>query len=188
MNRNLCTLKRNTSVFSVKKHMELSQRITELTEDLEELRSERTMLLNQLDCTDDKDVKKVKTSVSNMRDSLKNLEAKEVQFAVELEATLNEFAALQEQAAAFDPIELYDTRQAIRPEMEQVAIYKLQECYAAKYCHMTMVEGKREVSLMLDEYAEGQEIQQMKREKKRRLQREHKQTQPKKKKNRDWER
>lgn len=40
--------------------------------------------------------------------------------------------------------------------------------------------GKREVSLMLDEYAEGQEIQQMKREQQRRLQREHRQTQPKK--------
>lgn len=56
--------------------MELSQRITELTEDLEELRSERTMLLNQLNCTDDKEVRKVKTSVSNMKDSLKDLEAK----------------------------------------------------------------------------------------------------------------
>ena len=40
---------------------------------------------------------------------------------------------------------------------------------------------------MLDEYAEGQEIQQMKREQQRRLQREHRQTQPKKKRD-DWER
>ena len=83
---------------------------------------------------------------------------------------------------------LYDTRQAIRPEMGQDAIHKLQERYADKYSHMTMVEGKREDSLVLDKYAEGQEIQQMKREQQRRLQREHKQTQPKKKKNRDWER
>ena len=73
--------------------------------------------------------------------------------------------------------------------MGQDAIHKLQERYADKYSHMTMVEGKREDSLVLDKYAEGQEIQQMKREQQqRRLQREHKQTQPKKKKNRDWER
>lgn len=154
---------------------------------MEELRSERTMLLNQLDCADDKKVNKVKTSVSNMKDTLKNLEAKEVQFAAELDAAQKEFAALQAQAADFDPIELYDARQAIRPEMEQDAIYKLQERYADKYSHMTMVDGKREVSLMLDEYAEGQEIHQMKREQQRRLQREHKQTQPKKKRD-DWER
>lgn len=70
--KSLHSEKKDTPVFHIKKHMELSQHITELTEDLEELRSERTMLLNQLNCTDDKEVKKVKTSVSNMRDSLKN--------------------------------------------------------------------------------------------------------------------
>ena len=185
--KSLRSEKKDTSVFNIKKQMELSQRITELTEDLEELRSERTMLLNQLDCADDKDVKKVKTSVSNMRDSLKSLEAKEVQFTAELDAAQKEFAALQAQAADFDPIELYDARQAIRPEMEQDAVHKLQERYADKYSHTTMVDGKREVSLILDEYAEGQEIQQMKREQQRRLQQERRQTQPKKKRD-EWER
>ena len=99
--------------------MELSQRIAELTEDLEELCSERTMLLNQLDCADDKEVKKVKTSVSTMKDTLKNLEAKEVQFSAELDAAQKEFASLQEQVADFDPIDLYNARQAIRSEMER---------------------------------------------------------------------
>lgn len=98
-----------------------------------------------------------------------------------------EFAALQEQAADFDPIELYDARQTIRSEMEQDAVRKLQKRYADKYSHTSMVDGKREVSLMLDEYAEGQKIQQMKREQQRRLQQEHRQTQPKKKRG-DWER
>ena len=185
--KSLHSEKKDTSVFNVKKQMELSQHITELTEDLEELRSERTMLLNQLDCADDKEVRKVKTSVSNMKDSLKDLDAKEEQFAAELDAAQKEFVALQEQAADFDPIELYDARQAIRPEMEQDAVHKLQKQYADKYSHLTMVDGKREVSLMLDEYAEGQEIQQMKREQQRRLQRENKQSQPKKRRD-AWER
>ena len=185
--KSLRSEKKDTSVFNVKKQLELSQRITELTEDLEELRSERTMLLNQLNCADDKEVKKVKTSVSNMRDSLKNLEGKEAQFAAELDAAQKEFAALQAQATDFDPIELYDTRQAIRPEKEQDAVRKLQEHYADKYSHMTMVDGKREVSLILDEYAEGQEIQQMKWEQQRRLRQERSQTQSKKKRD-DWER
>lgn len=122
-----------------------------------------------------------------MKDSLKDLDAKEEQFAAELDAAQKEFVALQEQAADFDPIELYDARQAIRPEMEQDAVHKLQKQYADKYSHLTMVDGKREVSLMLDEYAEGQEIQQMKREQQRRLQRENKQSQPKKRRD-AWER
>ena len=122
-----------------------------------------------------------------MKDTLKNLEASEKKFVAELEATQREFAALQEQAADVDPIELYDARQAIRPDKEQEAVRKLQDRYSDKYSHMTMVDGRREVSLILDEYAEGQEIQQMKREQQRRLQREHRQTQPKKKRD-DWER
>lgn len=183
--KSLRSEKKDTSVFSVKKHMELSQRITELTEELEELRSEKAMLLNNLDCADDKEVNKVKTSVSNMKDTLKNLEASEKKFAAELEATQTEFSALQEQAADYDPIELYDARQAIRPEKEQEAVRKLQGRYADKYSHVTMVDSKREVSHILDEYAEGQEIQHMKREQERRLRQEHQQTQPKKKRD-NW--
>ena len=122
-----------------------------------------------------------------MKDTLKNLEASEKKFSAELEAAQNEFAALKEQAADFDPIALYDARQVIRLEKEQEAVRKLQDRYADKYSRMTMVDGKREVFLLLDEYAEGQEIQQMKREQQRRLQQEHRQTQPKKKRD-DWER
>lgn len=90
-------------------------------------------------------------------------------------------------AAGFDPIELYDARQVISPDKEQDAVCKLQDKYTDKYSHTIMVDGKREVSLMLDEYAERQEIQQTKHEQQRRLQREHRQTQPKKKRD-DWER
>ena len=185
--KSLRSEKKTTSVFHIKKQTELSQRITELTEDLEELRSEKAMLLNNLDCADDKEVKKVRTSVSNMKDTLETLEASEKKFAAELDAAQKEFAALQEQAADFDPIELYDARQVIRPDKEQDAVYKLQDKYTDKYSHTIMVDGKHEVSCILDEYAKGQEIQQMKREQQRRLQREHRQTQPKKKRD-DWER
>ena len=122
-----------------------------------------------------------------MKDTLETLEASEKKFAAELDAAQKEFAALQEQAADFDPIELYDARQVIRPDKEQDAVYKLQDKYTDKYSHTIMVDGKHEVSCILDEYAKGQEIQQMKREQQRRLQREHRQTQPKKKRD-DWER
>lgn len=179
--KSLRSEKKGTSIFNVKKQMELSQRIAELTEDLEELCSERTMLLNQLDCADDKEVKKVKTSVSTMKDTLKNLEAKEVQFSAELDAAQKEFASLQEQVADFDPIDLYNARQAIRSEMEQDAVHKLQERYTDEYSYITMVDGRREVSLMLDEYAEEQRIQQLKQEQQRKFQQERRQNHPLKK-------
>ena len=104
-----------------------------------------------------------------------------MQFTAELDAVQKEFAALKEKAADFDSIELYDARQAIRPEKEQDVVHKLQERYADKFSHTTMVDCKREVSLILDEYTEGQQIQRMKREQQRRLRQEHRQIQAKKK-------
>lgn len=162
--KSLRTEKKATPALHFKKHTELSQRITELTEDLEELRSERAMLMNSLDCADDAAVKKVKASVSNMKDTLKNLEASEKKFAAELDAAQKEFAALQEQAADFDPIALYDVRQAIRPDKEQNAVRRLQDAYGDKYNAVAMLDSKRAVSLKLDEYAEDRTIQQTKRE------------------------
>ena len=77
--------------------------------------------------------------------------------------------------ADFDPIDLYNARQAIRSEMEQDAVHKLQERYTDEYSYITMV------SLMLDEYAEEQRIQQLKQEQQRKFQQERRQNHPLKK-------
>ena len=89
--------------------------------------------------------------------------------------------SLKEQVADFDPIDLYNARQAIRSEMEQDAVHKLQERYTDEYSYITMVDGRREVSLMLDEYAEEQRIQQLKQEQQRKFQQERRQNHPLKK-------
>lgn len=88
---------------------------------------------------------------------------------------------IQEQVADFDPIDLYNARQAIRSEMEQDAVHKLQERYTDEYSYTTMVDGRQEVSLMLDEYAEEQRIQQLKQEQQRKFQQERRQNHPLKK-------
>ena len=115
------------------------------------------MLLNNLDC-DDKEVNKVKTSVFNMKDTLKNPEASEKKFASELEAVQKEYAGLQEQAKEFDPMELYKARQALRPGKEQDAAMRIQKAYGKKYSPQLMTESRREVSSILNEYGEERSI------------------------------
>ena len=44
---------RTTSALQVFRHRELAQEIAGLTEDIEELKNEKALLLNQLDCADD---------------------------------------------------------------------------------------------------------------------------------------
>ena len=93
---------------------------------------------------------------------------------------------MKAQAEQFDPVELYDTRQNLRPEMEQATVHLIQEKYSYKYSHSTMTDGKRDVSRHLGEYAESQEIRQIKRE--RGYQQRQNRPQPKKKHRNNWER
>ena len=56
---------------------ELTARIAELTELLEELKSEREMLLANMECTDGKDAPSVRKKVKLMETDLKNLDVQE---------------------------------------------------------------------------------------------------------------
>ena len=90
--------------------MELTARIAELTELLEELRSDKEMLLRCMDCDDEKAIPNVKKQISQMEQALKQLEQQESQYAAELDAALEQYAKLQAQAAGLDPVELYHAR------------------------------------------------------------------------------
>ena len=179
--------KKELPFWNIPRKNELTARIAELTELLEELQSEKAILLHNMECTDSKDVSKVRKKVALMEANLKELDEQEQKYSAELDAALTEYAELKTQGEQFDPVELYDTRQELRPEMEQAAAQRVQERYGEKYSPFVMTDSKRDVSRHLDEYAENQKIRQIKRE---REYQQRRQNQPKqtKKKNRDWER
>ena len=45
---------------------------------------------------------------------------------------------MKTQGEQFDPVELYDAQQELRPEMEQAAVQRVQEMYGDKYSHSTI--------------------------------------------------
>ena len=45
-----------------------------------------------------------------MEQSLKRLEEQEQKYSAELDAALNEYAGLREQAQGFDPVQLYESK------------------------------------------------------------------------------
>lgn len=90
-----------------------------------------------------------------MEAGLKKLEASEVRFAEELDNVLKQYVKLQEQAAEFDPAELYEERQAICSDHEQSAIPCVQYTYGNKYNPLLMFENRWDVSELLNEEAEA---------------------------------
>ena len=162
--RSLLTEKKAFSAVHVFRHRELAAKIAALTEDLEELRSEKNLLLASLVYTEEDAADKFPKDIAAMEQSLKRLEEQEQKYSAELDAALNEYVGLREQAQGFDPVQLYEARQAIRPGKEQEAENQAQQVYVEKYSPLLMFDSKKAVSRMLDEDAERLAVRRMVRQ------------------------
>ena len=159
--KSLLAEKKNTSAFNFPKHKELSKRIAELTEALEELRTEKAMLLGQLQFPEDAAASMLQKEIRTLEDGLKKLEASEAKYAAEFDNALQQYAELKERAADFDPVALYEARQEIRSDHERDATRRIQDAYGDKYDMLRMYDSKRAVSLLLNEPAEEQAARKM---------------------------
>ena len=86
------TEKKTLPARKIFKHKELASKIAELTEDLEELRSEKALLLKHLDYAEDAEAETFRKDISALEASLQKLEAQEQKYSVELETVLQEYA------------------------------------------------------------------------------------------------
>ena len=145
--------KKNTPVLHVVKHRELSQRITELTEDIEELKSEKATLLRILDC-DDTAMADFKKDLASKKKNLMDLEQHEQKYTSELNTALQQYHLLEGQARDFDSVELQKARLSLRPEKENTAARKLQEAYAWQFDPAIISEAKKNISALLRETIE----------------------------------
>ena len=153
--------KKELPVYHVKRHKALAVRIAELTEDLEELRSEKALLLQKFEYAEDAGAETFRKDIAIMEAGLKKLEAQEQKYAAELDKTLAEYTDLKAQAADFDPVELYKVRQAIRPTQEKSAEQQLEDAIHEKPSLIMLLSAKQEASRLLGEDAEERQGRQM---------------------------
>ncbi len=146
--------KKRTPALHFVKHRELSQRIAELTEDIEELKSEKVTLLRILDC-DDAAMAGFKKELAFKKKNLMNLEQQEQKYTSEQDSALQEYQDWEKEAQDMDSVELKQIRFTLRQEMEVAATEKLQKVYARQYDPDTMSSAKRDISKLLNEEAEA---------------------------------
>lgn len=150
--KNLLAEKKQTPLYQTKKLYDLSRRITELTEELEELKSEKSALLNTLDCVDDAGISDVKKQIVTMEMALKNLEEQEIKYAAELEDALKQYANLKEQATEVDTVELMDVRLDIRPDRERSAVDRVKAAHGEKFDLLMMYDSKLLAGVHFERY------------------------------------
>lgn len=153
--------KKELPIYHVKRHKALAVRIAELTEDLEELHSEKALLLQKFEYAEDAGAEMFRKDIATMEAGLKKLEAQEQKYSAELDKALDEYAELKAQAADFDPVDLYKARQVIRPAQEKAAERQLEETLQNKPSVGLLLNAKQETLHLLGENEEEWQARQL---------------------------
>ena len=159
--KTLVAEKKALPIYHVKHHKALAVRIAELTEDLEELRFEKALLLQKFEYAEDAGAEAFRKDIATMEACLKKLETREQKYSVELDKALTEYAELKAQAADFDPVELYKARQVIRPAQEKAAEQQLEDAMHEKPSLIMLLSAKQETSHLLGADAEERQARQL---------------------------
>lgn len=152
--RTLLDEKKAAPAIQIFQQRELAQKIATLTEDIEELKSEKALLLNQLNCADDYGMGEIKQHIASMESSLGTLNQQEKRYADELETALAQYAELQQKAETMDTIEVDTACQALRPGKERETAQHLQATYQKKFDSHLLTQSRKDVAAMLGEIAE----------------------------------
>ena len=153
--------KKELPIYHVKHHKALALRIAELTEELEELRSGKALLLQKFEYAEDAGAETFRKDIATMEAGLKKLEAQEQKYSAELDKALDEYAELKAQTADFDPVELYKARQGIRPAQEKESEKQLEDAMHEKPSLIMLLGAKQETSRLLGDDADERQVRQI---------------------------
>ena len=170
-------------------HVRLNSQIAEVTEELEELKSEKTRLIYKIGVGDDEGVKRSKARIEKERESLQKAEKAEARYSIDLDDAAAEFHDLEARAAELDPDELMDARLALREEQEQRAVSVLKDSYGKEYEPDLTKQAKTDVSEVLNEpKPDGKPRSVRKRLQEKQAEVDQRERKRQKKKEKDWER
>ena len=156
--KTLLTEKKTTPFYQFVVHNNLEKQIAKLTEDLEELKSEKVMVLSSLGCDEDTGIAEVKKSVVAMERNLERLTQQEEKYVAELDTAMIQFTELKEQEKEVDYVALFEQRAVLRPDTIQAVTSKLKMAYGEKFVPIILSDSKRDVAELLGEETEIRSI------------------------------
>ena len=130
---------------------EIKRELAAVTEDMEELKSELSMLLADFGKTDVEGMNDIKQRLDTMTASKAGLETIASKAADSMDAEVEKFRALQEQAKAVDAAELHTARMELRGEMTAAVREKVKDTFGKSYDYDRFRQADRDVSELLGE-------------------------------------
>ena len=130
---------------------EIKRELAAVTEDMEELKSELSMLLAGFGKTDTEGMKEVRQQLDAMNASKTGLETIAAKAADSMDAEVEKYRVLQEQAKAVDTDELHTARMELRGEMTAAVREKIKDTFGKSYDYDRFRQADRDVSELLGE-------------------------------------
>ena len=149
--KSLVAQKKETPLHNVMEHIRLSSRISELTEEIEDQRSEKAMRLSRMNCSYEKDIRTIQNNVSSAEANMKKYDDDDVKTQAELDSLLSEIEKMTIDSADVDQAELLSARLDIRPDYEHDAAVAIQEHCGKNYDPQIMQKSHEQVMNLLHE-------------------------------------
>lgn len=148
--KELTARKKSLSPFQIGESRRIASRIAEITEDMEELRSEKKMILLRFD-KEDADMKAVKDWIKDQDNALQKAKEAEDRFQSELDSALSEFHDLEKRAAELNQEGLTAARLDLRDNMDYETMKRIQDAYGKKYDYDLLKQSEKKTAELLHE-------------------------------------
>ena len=149
--KSLQSEKRSLAPVHIIRHNKLSSRIAELTEDIEELKNQKNIVLQDMYCETDKQVASVEQRRSKNADMLKQLDKRNSELAAQKKHTVAEFEEVRSGIPDEDADAVQEERLAVRDEIMSSIRISLQELYYRTYSYEEFKNAADMVCKELDE-------------------------------------
>ena len=150
--------KKSIPVLRITIQRDLSRQIAKLTEEIEELKSEKLRLLNELKCADDKDIPKVQSEIAKIESTLATMEKATSENSSKLLKLLSQYKVYRERAKSFNPAEFMRARLKLRPTKEKSAQAKLKAAYGKNFNEATFYAGIRDTDIANADHLAAQPV------------------------------
>ena len=168
LQRRLTNEKKQTPAWSLLKKRDLTQRINALSEELEDLRTEKNRILASFDLADDKEMADIRRWTKQQEATIKALNTQESRCQTELNTALEEYKTICAHAANFDPHALWPERLRERENLTNEARAELKTRLGADYSERRLDFAEQRLKERLPE--EERELREFGRRKQRHVQ------------------
>lgn len=149
--KNLSAEKQKCSPLQIVTVTKLYQQITTLTEEIEELKSQRTQILDKLKCADDKELQATDKWISELEALKGKLTEQQEKLSGQAEKQAAQYYEIEESIPVEDWAAVRDERRALHPQKRLDAMEKLQATYGKNYSRRLYDEAEHSAEAALPE-------------------------------------